>query len=193
MDQKVEVMVLDDEPIVGERLQDYLQKKGMSVETFTESQKAIDRLKEKTFDLAEYFFEVSYPFYYRPFIAFQFNLPLEFLQHQKLYDQWLNTIQQELPKSSPSTLSGITTLLDNYYARMKYRIHRNLRHHKGCVNWSERVGRSNDWLIDQISGCSSFPQLQEFCRNSLRRSKPETVPMALFALPYQARISKCKS
>jgi DNA-binding NtrC family response regulator len=47
--QKVEVMVLDDEPIVGERLRDYLEKKGMSVETFTESRVAIDRLKEKTF------------------------------------------------------------------------------------------------------------------------------------------------
>ncbi len=51
MGQKVEVMVLDDEPIVGERLRDYLEKKGMSVETFTESPIAIDRLKEKTFDV----------------------------------------------------------------------------------------------------------------------------------------------
>lgn len=51
MSQKVEVMVLDDEPIVGERLRDFLEKKGMSVETFTESPKAMDRLKEKTFDV----------------------------------------------------------------------------------------------------------------------------------------------
>lgn len=48
---KVEVMVLDDEPVVGERLKDYLEKKGMSVETFTESPIAIDRLKEKAFDV----------------------------------------------------------------------------------------------------------------------------------------------
>lgn len=51
MGQKVEVMVLDDEPIVGERLKDYLEKKGMSVETFTDSLKAIDRLDEKDFDV----------------------------------------------------------------------------------------------------------------------------------------------
>jgi DNA-binding NtrC family response regulator len=49
--RKIEVMVLDDEPIVGERLQDYLEKKGMSVEAFTESPKAIERLNEKDFDV----------------------------------------------------------------------------------------------------------------------------------------------
>ena len=51
MEQKIEILVLDDEAIVVERLQDYLEKKGMSVETFTESQPAIDRLKEKAFDV----------------------------------------------------------------------------------------------------------------------------------------------
>lgn len=51
MGQTVEVMVLDDEAVVGERLQDYFEKKGMSVETFTESPKALERLKEKTFDV----------------------------------------------------------------------------------------------------------------------------------------------
>ena len=42
---------MDDEAIVCERLRDYLEKKGMSVETFTESPKALDRLKEKSFDV----------------------------------------------------------------------------------------------------------------------------------------------
>ncbi|MGD8414525.1 MAG: response regulator [Candidatus Latescibacterota bacterium] len=51
MKQPVEIMVVDDEAIVCERLQDYLQKQGMSVEAFTESQKALDRLKEKSFDV----------------------------------------------------------------------------------------------------------------------------------------------
>ena len=51
MSQQVEVLVLDDEAIVCERLADYLTKKGMSVETFTESPKALDRLKEKAFDV----------------------------------------------------------------------------------------------------------------------------------------------
>ena len=51
MAQNFEIMVLDDEPIVGERLKDFLEKKGMSVESFTESPAAIERLKEKTFDV----------------------------------------------------------------------------------------------------------------------------------------------
>jgi DNA-binding NtrC family response regulator len=45
------VMVLDDEPIVGERLKPVLEKKGFQVETFTESQKALQRLEEKKFDV----------------------------------------------------------------------------------------------------------------------------------------------
>jgi DNA-binding NtrC family response regulator len=51
MDKKIEVLLLDDEPIVCERLQDYLEKREMSVESFYESPKAIDRLGEKTFDV----------------------------------------------------------------------------------------------------------------------------------------------
>jgi DNA-binding NtrC family response regulator len=47
--RETEVLVLDDEPIVGERLRDYLQKRGMSVEVFTSSEKALERLKEKVF------------------------------------------------------------------------------------------------------------------------------------------------
>jgi DNA-binding NtrC family response regulator len=49
--REIEVLVLDDEPIVCERLKDYLEKKGMSVETFSESRKALERLKERAFDV----------------------------------------------------------------------------------------------------------------------------------------------
>jgi DNA-binding NtrC family response regulator len=44
-----DVMVLDDERIVGERLRPALEKEGFSVEVFMDSAKAIDRLKEKAF------------------------------------------------------------------------------------------------------------------------------------------------
>ena len=51
MSKKIEVMVLDDEPIVCERVKDFLDKKGISTETFTDSQSALNRIKEKTFDV----------------------------------------------------------------------------------------------------------------------------------------------
>ena len=51
MGEQIKVLVLDDEQIVCERLKDYFEKKGISVETFNESQKALERLKEKTFDV----------------------------------------------------------------------------------------------------------------------------------------------
>ncbi len=51
MKNPVEVLVLDDEAIVCERLKGELEKSDFNVETFTESQAAIDRLTEKTFDV----------------------------------------------------------------------------------------------------------------------------------------------
>jgi len=43
------VLILDDEPIVGERLKPVLEKAGFNVEVFTDSQKALNRLEEKRF------------------------------------------------------------------------------------------------------------------------------------------------
>lgn len=46
-----DVMVLDDEPIVGERLRPALEKDGFAVEVFTDSSAALERLREKTFSV----------------------------------------------------------------------------------------------------------------------------------------------
>ena len=51
MSNHAEVMVLDDESIVCERLQGPLTEKGFSVEVFTDSQAALDRLAAKRFDV----------------------------------------------------------------------------------------------------------------------------------------------
>jgi DNA-binding NtrC family response regulator len=47
----IEVLILDDESIVCERLENHLTKKEYLVETFTQSQLALERLKEKEFDV----------------------------------------------------------------------------------------------------------------------------------------------
>ncbi|HMK64659.1 MAG TPA: response regulator [Thermodesulfobacteriota bacterium] len=49
MKKECSVMVLDDEPIVGDRLKPVLEKAGYKVEVFTESPKALSRLEEKSF------------------------------------------------------------------------------------------------------------------------------------------------
>ena len=51
MSQEKRVMVLDDEPIVGDRLKPVLEKEGFSVEVFTDSTQAIDCLKNKKFSV----------------------------------------------------------------------------------------------------------------------------------------------
>lgn len=49
MPSEAAVMILDDEPIVGERLKPLLEREGFQVEVFTESPLAVERLKEKSF------------------------------------------------------------------------------------------------------------------------------------------------
>jgi len=51
MARPLEVCIVDDEQIVCERLQPVLEKNGFLVETFTDSQSAMDRLAEKKFDI----------------------------------------------------------------------------------------------------------------------------------------------
>src|SRR4030042_4291433 len=51
MSKNIEVLVLDDEAIVCERLKEFLEAKGLKVEVFTESARAVARLREKKFDV----------------------------------------------------------------------------------------------------------------------------------------------
>jgi DNA-binding NtrC family response regulator len=51
MSRNIEVLVLDDEAIVCERLKEFLEDKGLKVEAFTESARAVARLREKKFDV----------------------------------------------------------------------------------------------------------------------------------------------
>jgi DNA-binding NtrC family response regulator len=51
MNDQAEVLVLDDEEVVCERLKSHLEKSDFKVETFTESQAAINRLAEKEFEV----------------------------------------------------------------------------------------------------------------------------------------------
>lgn len=45
------ILILDDEPIVGKRLKPSLEKKGYEVEAFTVSLDAMQRIREKNFDI----------------------------------------------------------------------------------------------------------------------------------------------
>ena len=51
MSDKLKVLLLDDEPIVGKRLKPALAKIGCDVEVFQEPKKALERIREKEFDI----------------------------------------------------------------------------------------------------------------------------------------------
>ncbi len=47
----IQILVLDDEKIVGERLRASLEKEGHTLEIFINASTALNRIKEKTFDV----------------------------------------------------------------------------------------------------------------------------------------------
>jgi CheY-like chemotaxis protein len=51
VEEKVRVMILDDEPIVGKRLEPALAKHGFEVEVFTDPTEALARFDEQEFDI----------------------------------------------------------------------------------------------------------------------------------------------
>ena len=51
MSEKIQVLVLDDEPIVCKRLKPALEKSGYEVEIFEEPGQALKRIDEKEFDI----------------------------------------------------------------------------------------------------------------------------------------------
>ena len=51
MSEKIQVMVLDDEPIVCKRLKPALEKSGYEVEIFENPADAVKRIEEKEFDI----------------------------------------------------------------------------------------------------------------------------------------------
>jgi DNA-binding NtrC family response regulator len=51
VEKKLSILVLDDEPIVGKRLQPALEKQGYAVEVFEDGLSALARLAERRFDI----------------------------------------------------------------------------------------------------------------------------------------------
>jgi len=51
MAERLNILLIDDEPIVGKRLQPALAKVGCDVEIFTDPRAAVSRLSEKEFDI----------------------------------------------------------------------------------------------------------------------------------------------
>lgn len=49
--EQTTILILDDEPIVSKRLQPSLEKKGYAVEAYIRSADALERIKEKQFDI----------------------------------------------------------------------------------------------------------------------------------------------
>ena len=51
MDDHYDILIIDDEPIVGKRLKPALEKEGHRVEIFVNPYRALERINQKEFDI----------------------------------------------------------------------------------------------------------------------------------------------
>ena len=107
-----------------------------------------------TFDVAESFLPIAYPFYYRPLLKFMFNLPRPLLKRQKLYRYWLRRCSQT------ERLSSGTASLQTVRSRSSDST-------PAVVNWRARIERSSEWLMEMIDRYCDDTRLRKVCSISL--------------------------
>ena len=87
-DEKTQILILDDEPIVCKRLKPAFEKMGYEVETFTKSMEAMERVQGKEFDIV---------------IT---DLKMEGLDGM----QFLTAVKEKSPKTEVIVITGFATM-----------------------------------------------------------------------------------
>ncbi|MCC5618308.1 7-cyano-7-deazaguanine synthase [Nostoc sp. CHAB 5836] len=128
------------------------------------------------FDMAEYFVEISYPFYYRPLMKFLINQPFSMLQDQKLYDQWLRRAYLE---TSPLIFVQLNTFMSKVMRRLKLTRFAEVN---GNLDWKKRIEYSRPWLKEKIESFQGTSRLQTVCHESFKKWNKNSVPIMLLGL-----------
>ena len=132
-----------------------------------------------TFDMTEWYCDVSYPFYYRPLLQYMFHRPLTDLRNQQLYDAWLAAAARQrglrglsLRQKSDDALTFIGSLL------------RTGRRPNSTVSWPAMTDRSREWLErNLLNGYGPFQELSKQSYEFFLRTRRNRIPTFLLSLP----------
>ena len=132
-----------------------------------------------TFDMTEWYCDVSYPFYYRPLLQYMFHRPLSDLRNQQLYDAWLASAArqkglQRLPlrQKTDDVLTFLGALL------------RTGRRPNSTVSWPAMTDRSRSWLEQNLLNCPGpFQDLSKRSYEYFLRTRRNRIPTFLLSLP----------
>jgi hypothetical protein len=132
-----------------------------------------------TFDMTEWYCDVSYPFYYRPLLQHMFHRPLSDLRNQSLYDAWLGSAAarkglQRLPlrQKTDDILTFIGSLL------------RTGHRPNSTVAWPAMTDRSREWLETNLLNLPGpFQELSKRSYDYFLRTRRNRIPTFLLSLP----------
>jgi hypothetical protein len=140
-----------------------------------------------TFDMTEWYCDVSYPFYYRPLMHYMFHRPLSDLRNQRLYDAWLASAAarkglQSLPlqQKADDVLIFIGSVL------------RKRRRPNSTVSWPAMTDRSREWLeTNLLTGSGPFQELSKRSYEFFLRTRRNRIPTFLLSLPVTLASQRC--
>ena len=132
-----------------------------------------------TFDMTEWYCDVSYPFYYRPLMQYMFHRPLSDLRNQQFYDALLASAaarkglqRLSLRQKTDDALTFIGSLL------------RKGRRPNSTVSWPAMTDRSRGWLEKNLlNGSGPFQDLSKRSYEFFLRTRRNRIPTFLLSVP----------
>ena len=116
-----------------------------------------------TFDIGESSMEVSYPFFYRPLLAYALSLPIDLLKDSSLYALWWTKAERDVANNGSPGERWNADPLPIPGSRVRTGA-RELR----ILDWPELIRRSASWLADKAARYCDDVRLRSVCENSLR-------------------------
>jgi hypothetical protein len=100
-------------------------------------------------------------------LSFAYNLPFDAVQDNRLYDTWYRQAFERACRTLGRTAEGRPN--DTPGPALAADPAADAPRQGGLVvDWTRRIGRSADWLFEQIEQHCDDPRLAELCRASLR-------------------------
>ncbi|MGH7386619.1 MAG: hypothetical protein ACREKG_15680, partial [Candidatus Rokuibacteriota bacterium] len=134
-----------------------------------------------SFDLFDWHLPLCFPFYARRLMRFCFNLPLEDLTDQRLYQEWLRQSRERIRTRGVSTRSPSWMVYEATQIALN-RLNRvtGLASMPPLMDWDARVRRSRSWLRE-VAETTPDERLRKVFVAQLQLTRRWPIPILLVA------------
>jgi hypothetical protein len=136
------------------------------------------------FDIAEWYVDVSYPFYYRPLLKLMFNRPFSDLREQRLYDEWLASAHLAAGVRAKPSYEPLTSAMLTGWSIIRRR-----RRPPYRIYWPHVTARSRPWLERVLAtGTGPFLDISRRSYEHALENRPNRIPTFLASLPLMLAV-----